>query len=119
MIKLLIVDDNASFRRSLAEHLTQQFPDINIAEAADAEGALEKVKAFAPHLSFVDIQLPGESGLELTRKIKADQPEVVIAILTGHDLPEYREAARQLGADYFFSKSAPLDEVFSLVKTIA
>ena len=119
MIKILIVDDSVSFRRSLAEHLTQQFPDINIAEAADAEEALEKVKACAPHLSFVDIQLPGESGLELTRKTKADQPEVAVAILTGHDLPEYREEARRFGADYFFSKSAPLDEVVDLVRTIA
>jgi len=41
----------------------------------------------------MDVTLPGEDGLELTRKIKADHPGVTIIILTSHDSPEYREAA--------------------------
>jgi DNA-binding NarL/FixJ family response regulator len=67
----------------------------------------------------MDIGLPGENGLELTRKIKADHPDVIIIILTSHDSPEYREAAIRYKADYFFSKGSLLnDGVFTLVKSI-
>ncbi len=67
----------------------------------------------------MDISLPGESGLELTRRIKADYSDVIIIILTSHDSPEYREAAMRSKADYFFSKAALLnDGVFTLVKSI-
>jgi len=54
----------------------------------------------------MDIQLPGENGLELTRKIKADYPDIIIIILTSHDSPEYREAATRCGANYFFLKGS-------------
>jgi DNA-binding NarL/FixJ family response regulator len=67
----------------------------------------------------MDISLPGENGLELTRKIKADYPNVTIIILTSHDSPEYREAAIRSKADYFFSKGAiSNDGIFTLVKSI-
>jgi len=67
----------------------------------------------------MDIGLPGENGLELTRKIKADHPDVTVIIVTSHDTPEYREAAIRYKADYFFSKDALLnDGVFTLVKSI-
>jgi len=67
----------------------------------------------------MDIGLPGENGLELTRKIKAAHPDVIIIILTSHDSPEYREAAIRYKADYFFSKDVLLnDGVFALVKSI-
>ncbi len=118
MVTVLIVDDSASFRQSFAVHLHQYFPGMAITEAADAVEALEKVNATHPDLLFVDIQLPGESGLELTRKIKADWPKVVVAMLTAYDLPEYREAAQNLGADHFFSKSAPMEELEAVIQSI-
>ena len=67
----------------------------------------------------MDITLPGEDGLELTRKIKADYPGVIIIILTSHDSPEYREAAIRCKANYFLSKGSIItDEIFKLVKSI-
>ncbi|MBW2330881.1 MAG: response regulator transcription factor [Deltaproteobacteria bacterium] len=54
----------------------------------------------------MDIRLPGESGLELTKRIKATHPEIAIIILTAYDLPEYREAAYDGGADAFIPKSS-------------
>jgi DNA-binding NarL/FixJ family response regulator len=117
MMRILILDDNVSFRRSLAEHLLQYFPHLQILEAENAEEAREKLTSFTPHLLIVDIQLPGESGLGLTRSIKACHPETVVAILTGHDLPEFREAACRMGADYFFGKSESLEPVVTLIES--
>jgi DNA-binding NarL/FixJ family response regulator len=55
----------------------------------------------------------------LTEKIKKDHPEILVIILTGHDLPEYREAATRSRADYFLSKSATtMDQLSGLVKLI-
>lgn len=119
MIKVLVVDDSVSFRQSFAVHLCQRFPAMSVTQAGDAAEALQKVSASEPQLLFVDIQLPGESGLELTRRIKADWPDVVVAMLTAYDLLEYREAAQKLGADYFFSKSAPMEELDAVIQSLS
>ncbi len=89
-----------------------------VEEAADSDEALEKVKGTPPDFIFMDIRLPGMNGLQLTRQIKRDFPNIHIAILTGYDLPEYRQAALQYGADHFFVKeSLKWDEVAEFVKS--
>jgi DNA-binding NarL/FixJ family response regulator len=67
----------------------------------------------------MDVKLPGESGLELTKKTRASKFDGLIIILTSHDLPEYREAAKSCGADYFVSKgSSTAEEILTLVDSI-
>jgi DNA-binding NarL/FixJ family response regulator len=98
--------------------LHDQFPLIDIYEAIDGEEALRKIDTLSPNLIFMDIKLPGENGLELTKKVKARYPNMIVIILTGYDLPEYREASSQY-ADYFFSKdSATTENIFALVESI-
>jgi len=82
------------------------FPTIAIDEVADGGEALQKVEALLPDLIFMNIQLPGENGLELTKKIKATHPNIPILILTTYDIPEYREAASQYRADRFLAKTS-------------
>ena len=106
MLKVLIVDDSASFRGSLRDLLCQQLPRVLVLEAADGREALEQVRQTAPDLAFIDIQLGTESGLDLTRKIRSRHLDMRIAIITNYDLPEYRLAARDCGADSFFSKTS-------------
>lgn len=119
MFKTLIVEDNASFRQSLREILCTRFSFMVALEAADGNEALQKVDAFHPDLVFMDIRLPGENGLEITKKIKTYYPKIIIIILTGYDLPEYREAAYQYGANYFLSKdSSTREEILALVESI-
>jgi DNA-binding NarL/FixJ family response regulator len=86
--------------------LRTSFPTIATDEAADGAEALQKVDSFLPDLIFMDIQLPGQNGLELIRKIKAIYPNKIIFILTQHDTPEYRKAAFQSGADCFLIKTS-------------
>ena len=119
MVQMLIVDDNAPFRQSLREMLREQFSTMGVEEAEDGEDALDKIEIFSPHLVFMDIKLPGQSGLEVTRKIKAQYDGIRVIILTSYDLPEYREAANQYGADYFLSKgSSSRKEILALVDSI-
>ena len=119
MSTILIIDDNASFRESFRDLLRQHFPDIRIEEAADMKGSLEKISEYPTDLIFVDIELAGESGLELIRKIREAHAGPVIAIFTSYDLPEYRAAAKQSGANYFFSKGgSSMEEVLDVVDSV-
>jgi DNA-binding NarL/FixJ family response regulator len=119
MLKTLIVDDNASFRQSFREHLCQHAPGMDVMEAGSASDALAKFAETSPDLVFIDIDLAGESGLELTKEIASIQGDTIIAILTNYDLPEYRGAAEESGATYFFSKGgSSMEEVLALVDTV-
>ena len=120
MFKTLIVEDNTAFRQSLKATLGSEFALMVIEEAVDGKEAMEKVATFRPDLIFMDIKLPGETGLDLTKKIKKDHNHIVIIILTSYDLPEYREAGRRYGADHFISKgSSTREEILELVRSIS
>jgi DNA-binding NarL/FixJ family response regulator len=119
MFKTMLVEDSSSFRQVVKDNLQDQFPSMDIIEATDGVEAFQKIDSHPPNLILMDITLPGENGLELTRRIKADYPGVIIVILTSHDSPEYREAATRCKANYFLSKgSIATDEIFKLVKSI-
>jgi DNA-binding NarL/FixJ family response regulator len=120
MLRVLIVEDNKIFREALKKRLDDNFQSIVVEEAASSEEALQQIDRGSLHLIFMDIRLPGMNGLQLTQKVKKDSPDIRIAILTDYDLPEYREAAKQFGADSFFVKSSfKWDEVRALVRSIS
>ena len=119
MLRVLLVEDNPIYRMVLKDQLSQRFPKCTIDEAKSGEESLIMINTAPPHLVFVDIRLPGMNGLQLTQKIKKDFPHVRIAIVTGYDLPEYRQAASQYGADGFFLKeSLKWNEIEDLVESI-
>jgi DNA-binding NarL/FixJ family response regulator len=119
MFRTMLVEDSTSFRQIVKINLQDQFPSMDIIEAADGVEAFQKIDSDPPNLILMDVTLPGENGLELTKKIKADYPGVIIIILTSHDSPEYRQAAIRYKANYFLSKgSIATDEIFKLVKSI-
>ena len=119
MFRTMLVEDSPLFREVVKFTLRGQFPSMDIIEAADGVEAFQKINGHPPNLIFMDISLPGESGLELTKRIKADYPDVTVIILTSHDSPEYREAADRSKADYFYSKGAISNNgIFTLVNSI-
>jgi DNA-binding NarL/FixJ family response regulator len=113
MTHTLIVEDNASFRETLKSILIESFPSMTVTEAADGQRALMEIESRAPELIFMDIRLPGENGIQLTRKIQAAHPATIIVIISNCDTIEYQEAALEAGAKAFVSKasSAPMDIV--------
>jgi DNA-binding NarL/FixJ family response regulator len=119
MFKTLIVEDNDTFRQTLRNLLSGRFPGMHFDEARDGKEIFYKIKDFRPDLIFMDIELPGENGLEITHQIRASGYEVVIIILTSHDMPAYREASKQCGANHFVLKgSSSAEEILSLVNAI-
>jgi DNA-binding NarL/FixJ family response regulator len=119
MFRTLLVEDSNFFRQLLKETLLSKFPSMDISEARSAEEAIKDIETSPPDLVFVDIKLPGENGLELTKKIRGKYPNIPVIILTSYDLPEYREAASRYQANYFLSKGATTKEnILSLVNSI-
>jgi len=115
--KVLLVEDDDGFRRGLAGVLRARFPSMVIDEAADGTAAMEKVKSFLPQLIFMGIKLPGQNGLEVTRRIKVLHPDMQVVMLTSYDFPEYREVARACGACNFLSKeSSTAEEIQDLME---
>lgn len=118
MSPILLVEDNVLFRKSLGDMLRHRFPEIEIAEAGDGEEALRKLETMNAELIFMDLRLPGMSGLEATRRIKQANPGRKVVILTSYDIYEYRIAALGSGASHFFTKgNAGSEEIADFVKS--
>lgn len=115
-LRTLIVEDNRLFRQTLRECLQKYFPEIAIDEAVNGAEALQRINALLPDLILMDIRLPGESGLGLTKKIKEIYPDVTIFILTNYDTLECRQAASRCGADRFIAKDS-LNRLEELIKS--
>jgi len=114
--RVLIVEDNVFFLQFFKETLRSRFPSMEISEAANGEEAMQKINVLRPEVVFMDVRLPGESGLELTRKIKTQYPDIIVVIITNYDLPEYREAAYESKADHFISKDSFLKIINSILQ---
>lgn len=113
--KALIVDDNSMLRETTRAFLESRYPGLCVLEAQDGKEAFQQTNNHEPDLILMDIGLPGENGLILTRKIKNLYPQITIAIFTNYDLSEYRKAAFEYGADFFLSKSSLLENNLSKV----
>jgi DNA-binding NarL/FixJ family response regulator len=119
MFKILIVDPNDPFRRSLKKVLVNRFPFADIREASEGLEGLAMVQGFGPDLMFLEIHLPSGSGLDLARQIKMDHPDIIIVILTSSDLPEYQAAALDAGVEHLVPKDDWTGEdMIALVHTI-
>ena len=118
MIDILIVEDNAEFREMLKVILRSGSPSARISEAEEGKQALRRIEGRKPDLIFMDIRMPGKSGVVLTGQIKERHPEIVVVMLTHLDTSEYRDAAFANGADYFLSKeSVKAEDIQKLVES--
>jgi len=119
-MKIIIVEDHHFFRELIYKTLISHFPSSEIMSFESSEDASAEIRNQHFDVAIVDISLPGENGLKLTRKIRAIYPDIKIIIYTNHNLPEYREAAFEYGADQFLSKKDknPEDLVLSIQSMI-
>ena len=119
MFKTLIVEDNAAFRRSLSELLRANYPAMLVAHAENISEAWTKLVEIEPGLVFVDIKLQEENGLDLARGIRESHPDVIVAVITGYNFPEYRQAAYRHGAHFFIPKdTATSSDILMLIDSI-
>lgn len=104
---ILVVDDNESGQ--LLARSVLESEGFLVDTAGSSEDVLERLRARRPDLILMDIQLPGQDGLSLTRQLKADPATAAIPIvaLTAHAMPGDREEAIAAGCAGYLSK--PID----------
>ena len=117
-IRVLLADDHALVRQGIRQFLEGDEDIEVVAEAADGGRALQLVEELRPDVVLLDIQMPGMSGVEATRQIKARFPEVRILILTAYDDDPYVFALLQAGADGYLLKTVEVDDLLRGVRAV-
>ena len=115
MRRILIVDDSKEVRQRLMS-LLADYPKIRIVgEAGSGKEAMEVLNEQKPDAVILDIRLPGRSGIQLLKDIKAAHPEITVIMLTNYDFEQYRKQCTQFGADHFFNKTLEFEKVVDVL----
>ena len=116
---ILVVDDHPLFRKGVMQMLTQE-SDLEIrGEAESSPQALAALRKTKVDLAIVDIGLHGSTnGIELTKSIKAEHPDLPVLVLSMHDESLYADRALRAGASGYLMKREALDSVIAAVRTI-
>jgi DNA-binding NarL/FixJ family response regulator len=116
--RLLIVDDHPITRAGLV-HLINRQPDMVVCgEAKNAAEALDAVDAGKPDLVLADIALPGKSGLELNKDIKAIHPGLPILVISMHDESLYAERVLRAGARGYITKHEGGEKLMQAIRHV-
>lgn len=118
-IRLLLVDDHAMVRRGMRDFLSLHADMEVVAEAADGAAAIEQVARYRPEVVIMDLLMPGLDGIEATRRIKADHPDVEIVALTSFIEESRVIAAIEAGAAGFLLKDAEADDLAAAIRAAA
>ena len=116
---ILLVDDHPLFRKGTVQLLGQE-EDIEVrAEADSTRTALEAIRREKFDLAIVDVGLGGgANGIELTKMIKAEQPELPVLVVSMHDEALYAERALRAGARGYVMKREALDSILNAIRDV-
>lgn len=118
MIKILLVDDQTMVRQAMASLLDLETDFSVTAQASDAVAALDILKHTEVDIAILDIELGNMSGLELTKIIHKQYPQIKILIVTTFGRPGYLSRAMAAGASGFLVKDAPTEQLVSAIRTV-
>jgi len=116
---VVVVDDHALLRDGTRQIL-EAHPDLQVVgEAASGEVALALVNKLHPDVVLMDIALPDVNGIEVTRTLTRDHPDVRVLMVSAYDEDEYIRSALEAGAAGYLSKTAPGEELVQAVRAVA
>ncbi len=118
-IRVLLADDHAVVRKGIRDFLEEDETLRVIGEANDGEEALAFIARDAPDVAVFDIQMPRLNGLDATRRVKQEFPNVQVLILTSYDDDPYLFAALQAGASGYLLKTSSAEELLYAVHSVA
>lgn len=118
-IRILVVDDHKLFREGLIALLNAAPETTVVEEAGTGKEAIAQTKAATPDVVLMDIQMPDMNGIEATRRILADQPDVGVIMLTMLEDDDSLFAAMCAGARGYILKGADKAEVLRTITAVA
>jgi len=116
--RVLLVDDHALFREGLASIIASQTDFEVVGEANDGLEALVKARELQPDLILMDIEMAGGDGLEATRQIKQELPQVSIVILTVREDEQKLFTAIRNGAQGYLLKNMRAKEILAMLRGV-
>ena len=116
--RVLIVDDHVMLRESMRVALELAGNDV-VGEAGDGHEALRLVEQVRPTVVLMDVSLPGPDGIEVTRQLCTQYPELRVVMVTMHGNPALVERAVRAGACAYLTKDFSMQEVVSAVEKVA
>lgn len=118
-IKILIVDDHALLREGLIKILSLEEELEIIGEASKGEEAIDLARKLRPDIILMDINMPGINGIEATKVIKKELPQIGIIALTIHDDEEYIFELVRAGVPGYVLKDISPERLISAIKDVA
>lgn len=114
MTKILIVDDSLVARMSLKSCLPKE--SVELAEAADGATGLALFTSFGPHVTFLDLTMPGMDGFQVLREMKAARPASIVIVLTADIQKRTIEMVTGLGAFTVLKKPPQKPDVLAALE---
>jgi DNA-binding NarL/FixJ family response regulator len=116
--RLLIVDDHPVFRHG-AIQLISTMPEVTICgEAENAPSALHAMRQLRPEIALIDVSLPGTNGIELIKLMLAEEPRLIILIVSMHDESLYALRALRAGAKGYVMKQQAAENVLDALRKV-
>ena len=116
---VLIVDDHPLFRSGLRQVITNDPRFELVGETGDGEAALQMIQEKKPDVAVLDVNLPGLSGLEITRKLQTKRLATRVIMLTMHKDEETCNRALDIGAKGFVLKENAVEEILKAIAAVA
>lgn len=117
-LRVLVVDDNESVRRSICQILDSQTDIEVICQAVDGADALNQARQHHPDLVLLDITMPTMNGLDAARILKREFPSLHVVIVSQHDSRGFQWAALAAGASGYVVKSNAAQDLLPEVRRI-
>lgn len=119
MIRVVIADDHQILREGLKQLLLAAGDLDVVAEAADGHQVLDKIRALDIDVLLLDMSMPGKSGMELIRQVKAERPRLRILVLSMHEEHQYAVRAIRAGASGYLTKESASSQLVAAIRKVA
>jgi len=113
-IKILLVDDEEDFVKTLSERINMR--NLKSEVALNGEEALKVVQDEIPDVMVLDLKMPGIDGMEVLKRVKKQYPDVQVIILTGHGSEKHEKEARSIGAFDYLNKPIEVESLIGKIK---
>lgn len=117
-VKVMVVDDHPMWRDAVARDLAEAGYDV-VATAADGPEAVSRARAAAPEVLVLDLNLPGQSGVEVCKELVGDNPALRVLVLSASGEHQDVLEAVKSGATGYLVKSARREELLDAVRRTA
>jgi DNA-binding NarL/FixJ family response regulator len=117
-MRVFIVDDSKVVLERLADLLKEVPGTQLVGQAGDVRDAVWGIQHAKPDTLILDLQMPGGSGLDVLRAIRADFPHLQVLICTNYPYPQYRKECLTAGANFFLDKSVDFGKIPAILRDL-